>query len=92
MTDTEFQILVEGLRILMTQGASFTAPLARTKAQAAGIKISDAWAAIKYGTPIQVPGADDRAGFLYNGLAVVAALSKDGLCVLVSAKYNTLKI
>lgn len=82
----DFKALVSTLRTLMITGESFTAPLARTKALKAGIEISDAWAAIKYGVPVVVEGSDTRAGFLYNGLAVIAALSDDGLCVLVSAK------
>ncbi len=82
----DFKALVSTLQTLMVTGESFTAPLARTKALKAGIEISDAWAAIKYGAPIPVEGSDTRAGFLYNGLAVIAALSDDGVCVLVSVK------
>jgi hypothetical protein len=81
-----FETLVGSLRTLMITGDSFTAPLARTKALKAGIEISDAWAAIKYGTPVPVEGSDVRAGFLYNDLSVIAALADDGVVVLVSAK------
>ena len=83
---TDFENLVTTLRTLMIAGESFTAPLARTKALKAGIEISDAWAAIKYGTPLPVEGSTVRAGFVYGDLSVIAALADDGLVVLVSAK------